>query len=159
MTARSGEIKEVHKHEVYHKVPTKQGWDRTGKSPIKTRWIDINKGDKIHPELRSRLASKDYNTGKRPDLFAATPPLEALKLLISIWMTEVMGYGNFEPYVMDFIHIHRAYFHAYATREVYVDLPTEDHEEGMCGKLYKSMYGTRDAAQNWEAAYTEFMKE
>ena len=25
----------------------------------------------------------------------------------------------------------------------------------MCGKLVKSLYGTRDAAQNWEAEYTE----
>ena len=86
------------------------------------------------------------------------PPLEALKLLISLWMTEGIGHGDFEPYVMDLIDIRRAYFHAYATREVYVELPAEDHEEGMCGKLYKSMYGTRDAAQNWQAGYTEFMK-
>ena len=27
----------------------------------------------------------------------------------------------------------------------------------MWGKLNKSLYGTRDAARNWEAAYTEFM--
>ncbi len=29
----------------------------------------------------------------------------------------------------------------------------------MCGKLGKVMYGTRDAAKNWEVAYTEMMKE
>ena len=29
----------------------------------------------------------------------------------------------------------------------------------MCGKLVKSMYGTRDAAQNWEEEYTGFMEE
>ena len=28
----------------------------------------------------------------------------------------------------------------------------------MVGKLLKSMYGTRDAAQNWEAEYSEFME-
>ena len=28
----------------------------------------------------------------------------------------------------------------------------------MCGKLLKSMYGTRDAAQNWGMAYCEFMQ-
>ena len=27
----------------------------------------------------------------------------------------------------------------------------------MCGKLVKSMYGTRDAAHNWENEYSEFM--
>ena len=59
---------------------------------------------------------------------------------------------------IDFIDISRAYFQADAIREVYVELPDEDWEEGMCGKLLKSMYGTRDAAQNWGAAYSEFMK-
>ena len=38
-------------------------------------------------------------------------------------------------------------------------MPEEDYEEGMCGELIKAMYGTRDAAQNWEAAYNSFMKE
>ena len=38
-------------------------------------------------------------------------------------------------------------------------LPPEDDTLGMCGKLNKSMYGTRDAAQNWEKAYNEFMSE
>ena len=37
-------------------------------------------------------------------------------------------------------------------------LPEEDAEEGLCGNLEKSMYGTRDAAQNWEAEYIEFLE-
>jgi hypothetical protein len=41
---------------------------------------------------------------------------------------------------------------------VYVKLPAEDHEEGKCGRLNKAMYGTRDAAQNWEMEYVEFME-
>ena len=40
-----------------------------------------------------------------------------------------------------------------------MELCDEDWEEGMCGKLRKSMYGTRDAAFNWETAYREFMEE
>jgi hypothetical protein len=54
--------------------------------------------------------------------------------------------------------ISRAYFHAKARRLVYVKLPMEDNEEGKCGKLLKAMYGTRDAAQNWEMEYVEFME-
>ena len=53
-------------------------WDKTGKAPIKARWLDINKGDKVHPNYRSRYVAKDFNNEKRFDLFAATPPLEAL---------------------------------------------------------------------------------
>ena len=46
--AREEEIREVHKHQVYEKVPVSDCWDKTGKAPIKTRWIDINKGDKVN---------------------------------------------------------------------------------------------------------------
>ena len=58
---------------------------------------------------------------------------------------------------IDFIDVRRAYFHAKARRRVFVRLPPEDHEEGKCGLLDKAMYGTRDAAQNWECEYIEFM--
>ena len=54
---------------------------------------------------------------------------------------------------LDFIDVRRAYFHAKAKRMVYVQLPPEDAKEGMCGRLNKALYGTRDAAQNWENAY------
>ena len=58
-----------------------------------------------------------------------------------------------------FTDIRKAYFQADAIRDVYVELPEEDYEEGMCGKLIKSMYGTRDAAHNWEIEYSGFMEE
>ena len=54
---------------------------------------------------------------------------------------------------LDFIDVRRAYFHAPCKRDVYIVLPEEDAENGMCGKLEMSMYGTRDAAQNWEETY------
>ena len=53
--------------------------------------------------------------------------------------------------------ISRAFFHATAKREVYVQLPSEDigpSDQPLCGKLNYSMYGTRDAAQNWHEEYT-----
>lgn len=46
----------------------------------------------------------------------------------------------------------RAFFHARAKREVFVQLPKEDvrfGEGNMSGRLKYSMYGTRDGAQNW----------
>ena len=36
----------------------------------------VDKGDKIHPEYRSRLVAKEIKTDRRQDLLAATPPLE-----------------------------------------------------------------------------------
>ena len=43
-------------------------------------------------------------------------------------------------------------------REVYIQLPEEDYEHGMCGRLVYSLYGTRDAAQNWEREYTQCLE-
>ena len=96
---------------------------------------------------------------KRDDLFAATPPLEAKKMLLSMAVTEGIGCKGERKKGMklDFIDIRRAYFHSNARRQVCVQLPQEDYEEGMCGELVKAMYGTRDAAQNWEHEYCDFM--
>ena len=150
--AREEEMGEVHKHTVHVKVPVSDCWEKPGKAPIKTRWIDINKGDRVHPEYRSRIVAKDIKLDKRLDLFAATPPLEALKMLLSLAMTEGIGWKKEweERMKIEFIDIRRAYFHAEATRDVYMEPPKEDHEHGMCGKLLKSIYETPDAAQNRE---------
>ncbi len=51
--ARHEEIQEIYKRKVYRKVPLNDCWDKTGKAPIKVRWLDINKGDSVNPELRS----------------------------------------------------------------------------------------------------------
>ena len=42
---------------------------------------------------------------------------------------------------------------------MYVDLPEEWAVPGYCGKLLKSMYGTRDAAVNWADEYSSRMVE
>ena len=55
---------------------------------------------------------------------------------------------------LEFIDIKRAFFHAEARRKLYVELPEEDMVPGKCGKLNKSMYGTRVASQNWEEHYS-----
>ena len=107
---------------VYRKV--KRSWVRErGEKVIGVRWIDINKGDTLNPDYRSRLVAKDFKKGDRPDLFAATPPLEALKMIISIAASN----PGLQIMIND---VKRAYFHAPVTRPVYVELPKEDRLEG-----------------------------
>ena len=122
---------------MYNKVPLSKCWESTGKAPIGVRWGDVNKGDKIHPEYRSRLVAKEIKIDKRDDLFAATPPLESKKLLFSWAVTEGIGFvkGNRkEGMKLDVIDVRRAYFHAEARRQVFVELCEEDRIEGMCGE-------------------------
>ena len=122
----------------------------TKKKPIAVRWVDLNKGDDVNPDHRSRLVAKEINTGANDDLFAATPPIEALKIIMRI-----ASYRRSQSYNIKilFADVRRAYFNAEATRDVFVQLPPEDEQygyDGVCGKLRLSMYGTRDASQNWE---------
>ena len=58
---------------------------------------------------------------------------------------------------LELLDVRRAFFHADARSLVYVKLPDEDSVPGMCGKLLKSMYGTRDAQQNWEFALRQIL--
>ena len=55
---------------------------RNGWKIIKSRWIDINKGDDIAAQYRSRLVGKEFADKRIDGLFAGTPPLEALRFLV-----------------------------------------------------------------------------
>ena len=134
-------------------MPAKECWKRAGKKPIGVKWVDVNKEDEEQPEYRSRLVAKEVKQDKSEDLFVATPPLEAITILLSAAMTEGKGSvkGKEEQGMkMAFMDTNRAYWQADAKREMYVELPAEDEEEGKCAKLNKAMYGTRAAAHSWE---------
>ena len=152
--ARGEEIEYVRKMNLYKKVPPKQCYERIGKGPITIRWVDVKKGDNINPNYRSRLVAREINPHKRDDLFAGTPPLEALKCIMSI-----IANGN-NGEVLTVNNVSRAFFHAKARREAYVQLVEENElpgDENKCGLLSYSMYGTRDAAQNWASEYADML--
>ena len=59
-------------------------------------------------------------------------------------------YYRREVFVIAFLDISRAHWHAPATREIYIELPDElGLDRCWVGRLLKSMYGTRDAAHNF----------
>ena len=72
------------KMNVYEKVRKSECYKETGKAPIGVRWADVNKQDQKDPLYRSRSVAKDYNNSKEPDLCTATPPLEFLRLIVSL---------------------------------------------------------------------------
>ena len=109
--ARRVEMECFSKMKVYDIVPREES-TRTGKAKvIKGRWIDTNKGDSIKPDYRSRFVGKEFNTGVDAALYAATPPLEALKLLVSHAAS-----NRSSKLHMRFSDVKRAYFNAVCTR-------------------------------------------
>ena len=83
---------------------------RKGIRVVDTRWIDLNIGDAEHPDHRSRLVAKDFNTGREEGVFAATPPREALKFLISEAAT--IEEGSRKEKIIMINNIARAFFEA-----------------------------------------------
>lgn len=118
-------MKEVRKQILYTKVPIQACRNITGRGPIGTRWVDTNKGDSTHLEYRSRFVAQEIKDHKREDLFAASPPLDANQLLLSLATTRGIGWDHKwkKSMKLDFIDVRRAYFHAMAKSSIYVALP------------------------------------
>ena len=155
--ARAEEIEYVRSKKVWTKIPRAEA-QKMGYKIIKTRWIDINKGDDANPLYRSRFVAKEYNTGEEQGLFAGTPPLEALRFLIHDAAT--VGSGQKVVMIND---VARAFFEARVKRKVCIEIPAEDLNDGDVGKdlvglLNMSLYGTRDAAKNWQEEVAVTMK-
>jgi len=149
--ARQEEIEYVKKRNVYTKV--KRSEVPSGAKVIRVKWVDVNKGDANNLDIRSRLVAMDFKDGDRPELFAGTPPTEALRILCS--MAATRDDDQEEEKVIMVNDVRRAYFYAEVTRPVWVELPEEDYTdddrwEDRVAKLNVSMYGTRDAAMNWD---------
>ncbi len=107
-------------------------------------------GDEEKPEYRCRLVAREIKEDKREDSFDAAVGSEE---------DAVLALGQRAWDALDFGDVVRAYFHARARRRVYVELSNEESEEGTSGLLKKAMYGTRDAAQDWDSEYADMMAE
>ena len=128
----------------------------------------MNKQDETNPLYRSRLVAQEIKRGSGFDeFFAAMPSLAALKLLLTIAVSDSLPLEKGERRTskqsfLGFLDVKRAHFYSKATRELYVEIPSEGKrpEDGdVVGKLVRSLYGTRDAPMNWELTIAEFTKK
>ena len=54
----------------------------------------------MHPEYRSRLVAQEIKVDKREDVFAATPPLQAKNMLLSLVVTGGIGLERTERHMI-----------------------------------------------------------
>ena len=156
--ARVEELAGYLKMQVYCRVPVAEVGSH---NVIKTRWVDTNKGDERSPEIRCWLVAKEVkkrnNTGGERELLRihSTPPLEAVKFLISEAMTKRVSRNN-RPLKLSFIDVKKAHLCSDVLRELYVEPPPEANEPpDIVWRLQRAMYGTRDAAAAWERERTK----
>ena len=83
--ARELELKHLRDLGVYEKVDEKEAVEKYGVTPVDTKRVDTDKAFEGDPmQIRSRMCAREFKSDDRPDLYAGTPPLEALKAIISI---------------------------------------------------------------------------
>ena len=109
--------------QVWETVPTAACWQATGRAPLQGKWVDINMGDVANPVVRSRYVAKELANQRDDEFFAATPPLEALRLLLSHAASgRQTGKWGRKVLVLD---ARKAHLHAMSERTIYVALPPE----------------------------------
>ena len=117
------------------------------------------------------MVGKEFNDSELEGLFAATPPLEALRLLLSHAASgdapdsiPVVRGGRLGGWSKSLLiaDVSRAFFEAPAKRDLCVELPEEALKAGetvqeTVGKLRASLYRTKEASTNWQEEVAKCM--
>ena len=127
------DIKELMKAGVWEPSTWEECVEKTGKIPVSTRWVDVDKGREGQVEIRSRLVARDFKVkgdGREFEVFAAMPPLEAKRILFRMAVLDGAVRGDLS------------------------------HEAaGGVGRLKRWLYGMRSAASAWEGEYSETLRQ
>ena len=117
--ARLEEVEYMKKKGLWEAVPRSQAG---GGKIVSVKWVDTNKGTEDQPMIRSRLVARDFRVADkdREDLFAATPPWELKKLL----MSQAAKRDDGKKRKMLLIDVKKAHLNPECKEDVYVELPT-----------------------------------
>jgi len=149
---------------VWELRPREECQQKTGRKPVTVRWVLTNKGDDGTPNYRARLVARQIRHAGVESIFAPTPPLEGVRLVISMAATDFEGddpasrvpTSEMRTQLL-LLDISRAYFNAPTdpAKPTYVELPKEHPMAGRCvALLRKHMYGTLAAADGWQEEYS-----
>ena len=137
LAARREEIDWVHSEGVCEIAPVQECKD-AGMKLFDLMWVDTDISvDPTRKKIRSRLCAREYNTKKQgkiqralpaSQLFSAMPPLEAVKVLVSIMMSVSLS-NKGKPLTLRHYDISRAHFQGTAQRLIYMRLPAEDPQK------------------------------
>ena len=147
--ARMEEVGYMKDEKLWDEVPRKEA---EGQRIVSVKWVDTNKGTEDQPEIRCRWVARDFKGADRDreDLFAATPPWELKRLL----MSHAADISNGQVRKMLLIDVKKAHLNSECKDDVYIELPEEvGAGTDKVGKLRRWLYGFRPAAAAWENHY------
>ena len=71
--ARAEELDYFNSLPVWEVVKTQECWDVTGRPPISTKWVDVNKGDQQEYDIICRLVAREMGGAKSDEFYAPHP--------------------------------------------------------------------------------------
>ena len=92
--ARKKEIEYFHSKGVWDSRTIKEARVKMGRGPISVRWVETSKGDDEKPNIWSRLVAREIRTAGQDAIFTPTPPLESLRMVLSMATTKFRGTGT-----------------------------------------------------------------
>ena len=131
--ARGEEIEYMVKRGIWEVRPREECWEKTGKGPTGVRWVDTNKGDEEESDVRCRLVARDFRNKRdkgRDDLYAETPPLEAIRMQFSKAVTRRRMGCRRKCKKMMFIDAKKPHLNPRCEEDVYIELPDEAGQVG-----------------------------
>ena len=141
---RETEVKRMLEFEVY--VEGSEGQPR-GKRSWNSTWLDTQKRPAL---VRSRLVVNQVRGAcKREDVFAAPPPLAAMRFMLS--RAASRGHGR----CLGMWDVSVAFFHATIEEEVFFRPPKNKRKDTTIWKLLKATYGTQVASSRWQRLVRE----
>ena len=126
--------------DVWKMEPIANAKKYTGKPPISVRWVHTNKGDDVTPDMRARFVAREIRHNGDEAIFAPSPPLETLRTVLSLAVTQLPGQQprcrdpkSDESIHISLVDISRAYFHAKIDQRhpTFVELPRNSHKLGL----------------------------
>ena len=128
----------------------------TGRQLIPTDWVDINKGDSLRPNYRSRLVCQETRRRSTIDVedwaatFAATPSIRSVQIATEFDDNRPKVTSRRRRVLM-LLDIARAHPHSQRPRAVFVTI------DGKVYKLLKAMYDVRDAGAAFDRKVLDVM--
>ena len=162
--ARSEEMRYMNDIGMFEDACDEECYAKTGKPPVDTKWVDVNKRTLQEPVIRCRLVARDFKPkgeSAREDVFAAMPPLEAKKVLLSIAASHpwVMRNGRLQRPKLMFIDVKKAHLNGVVGLEEYAYVKMPCDPPGHCRRLRRWLYGMRHAASAWEEDFSNKLAE
>ena len=145
------EMRSMRDFDVFDEVDTKTLPEETLSKAISTRWVKVRKSD---GKVRCRVVVRGYTqeVNDRDEVFASTPSLTTLKLLLTL--TSAFGW------FVTTGDVSTAFLHAPMDTDIFVIPPLEFYPEGgVLWKLKRALYGLRNAPKLWQEHFAACMKK